>query len=103
MDNEDLKRVLEAWKTPSAGPALDRLVRESWRRSLPRRWHPPLRVMAAAVLALIAVCAVAVIVIERSRSARPPSITRVVTDGDLSGFVPMREIHVIVERRKVIQ
>ncbi len=102
MDNEGLTRVLKTWKTPSAGPALDCLVRESWRRSLPRRWHPPLRIMAAAMLAIIAACIVTVFAIEHSRSTRSPSVTRVVTDEDLSGFVPIQEIHVVIERRKPV-
>jgi len=103
MNDEELKRIFEAWKAPSAGPALDRLVRESWTRSLPRRRHLPLRVRAAAVMVIIAICAAALFTIERSRSSRTPSITRVVTNGDLSGFVPIREVHVTVERRKTVR
>ncbi len=102
MDDEDLKRVLKAWTTPSPGPALDRTVRESWMRSTsPRQWRMPLLVTAAALLAVV--CVLVMLEMERTRQERIPALTRVVTDGDLSGFVPIREIHVSVERRKLVR
>ena len=70
MPDDELKQILEVWKAPSSGPGLDRLVRESWALSIPRKGQLSLRVVAVAALVLIAVCVTGIFAIEHSRLVR---------------------------------
>lgn len=117
MDEQDrLRRALDAWEAPLPGPALERRLMDSyhremrrpgwWRRFWTTRISVPVPLAAGAGLLVL----LAFVLLRTGPQPQPrPALIRaeqsatIITVGDFTGFRPVKEWRVQVERKGVKQ